>query len=149
MIILRLFDIIIYIMKTQIFSNDIAVERSYWRSTAFLWLRGIIILISRLNAAESVLRGHTGHCRGCFVRCLPTGERIFFFGMKHKRKIVLALRRSYLRSTAFLWLRGIIILISRLNAAESVLRGHTGHCRGCFVRCLPTGERIFFFWNET
>ena len=40
MIILRLFDIIIYIMKTQIFSNDIAVERSYLRSTAFLWLRG-------------------------------------------------------------------------------------------------------------
>ena len=101
MIILRFLDIIIFIMKIKIFSSDTAVGRSYLRSTAFLWLRGIIILQSRLNAAESVLRGHTGHCRGCFVRCLPTGERIFFFGMKHKRKIVLALRRSYLRFTAF------------------------------------------------
>ena len=57
-------------------------------------LRGIIILPSRLRAAESVLRGNTGHCRGCFVKCLQTGEKIFFNGIKYTRKIVLAFRHS-------------------------------------------------------
>ena len=123
----------------------LAPRRSYLRSTAFLGRGGIIILLTPLNAAESVLRWNTGHCRGCFVECLQTGEIIFFFGIKHTRKIVLALRRSYERFTGVLEWGGIIILLSRLNAAESVLRGHTGHCRGCFVKCLQTSEIIFFF----
>ena len=53
------------------------------------------ILLSRLRAAESVLRASERHCRVCFEKCLQTGERIFFNRIKHTRKIVLALRRSY------------------------------------------------------
>lgn len=92
-------------------------------------LRGIIILLSRLNAAESVLRGNTGHCRGCFVECLQTGKIIFFNGIKHTRKIVLALRRSYLRSTAFLGRGGIIILLSPFPFNLVHERGHTDDYR--------------------
>ena len=55
MIILRLFDIIIYIMKTQIFSNDIAVERSYLRSTAF-FVQGVYFTFLAFER-------NTGHCR--------------------------------------------------------------------------------------
>ena len=85
----------------------LALRRSYLRFTGVLRRGGIIILLTPLNAAESVLRGDMGHCRGCFVECLQTGEILFFNRIKHRRKIVLALRRSYLRSTAFLGLRGI------------------------------------------
>ena len=89
----------------------LALRRSYERFTGVLEWGGIIILLSRLNAAESVLRGHTGHCRGCFVKCLQTGEIIFFNGIKYTRKIVLAPDCSYLRFTAFLGRGGIIILL--------------------------------------
>ena len=84
-------------------------------------LRGNLLL-NRLNAAESVLRGHTGHCRGCFVRCLPTGERIFFLRIKHTRKIVLALRCSYLRFTVIFCSRGIILPFWRLNAIQGIVK---------------------------
>ena len=80
----------------------LALRRSYLRFTGVLRRGDIIILLTPLNAAESVLRGHTGHCRECFVKCLQTGEILFFIGIKNAREIVLALRRSYLRFTGLL-----------------------------------------------
>ena len=78
-------------------------------SQCIFYQGGIFILLSRLRAAESVLRASEGHCRVCFEKCLQTGERIFFNRIKRARKIVLALRRSYLRSMAFLGRGGIIL----------------------------------------
>ena len=90
----------------------LALRRLYLRFTGVLRRGGIIILLTHLNAAESVLRGDTGHCRGCFVKCLQTGEILFFNGIKCTRKIVLALRRSYLRFTGVLRRGDIIILLT-------------------------------------
>ena len=86
----------------------LALRCSYLRSTAFLGLGGIIILLTPFPSNLRRFRGVLSDFKTSFERCLQTGEIIFFDGIKHRRKIVLALRRSYLRSTAFLRLRGII-----------------------------------------
>ena len=66
--------------------------------TAFLGVfrvRGYnFILLSRLRAAEGVLRGHTGHCRVCLAKCLRAGEIISFHGTKYTRKNVFAVERK-------------------------------------------------------
>ena len=122
----------------------IAVDCRKTLSTAFLGLRGIIILLTPFPSNLGHFRGVLSDFKMSFERCLQTGEIIFFDGIKHRRKIVLALRRSYLRSTAFLGLGGIIILLTPFPSNLRRFRGVLSDFKTSFERCLQTGEIIFF-----
>jgi len=73
----------------------IAVNGSQRLSTAFLGLRGIIILLSPFPSNPGHFRGVTNDFKRALPKCLQTGAIIFFDGIKHRRKIELALRRVF------------------------------------------------------
>ena len=122
----------------------IAIERSQRLSVAFLGLRGIIILLTPFPSNLGHFRGVLSDFKRALPKCLRTGAVIFFDGIKHRRKIVFALRRSYLRSTAFLGLGGIIILLTPFPSNLGHFRGVLSDFKRALPKCLRTGAVIFF-----
>ena len=124
--------------------TPIAADCRKTLSAAFLGLRGIIILLTLFPSNLGHFRGVLSDFKRALPKCLRTGAVIFFDGIKHRRKIVFALRRSYLRSTAFLGLGGIIILLTPFPSNLRRFRGVLSDFKTSFERCLQTGEIIFF-----